>query len=322
MKRKRWSEDMEKDNSNEQKNQNSSIFNSQEGLDILITAIEQTSVAMVITDLKADIIYVNNAFEKMTGYTKEEAIGQNPRILKSGLVAQEEYEKLWDVISNGGTWNGEQINKKKDGSYYYEDSRITPIYDKENKLKYYMALKNDITERKLLEARIREIAIKDSLTGSYSRWFVLERLKQISDNYKRVGNTFSLAIIDLDLFKEINDRFGHQAGDYMLKSFVQIVKNNIRSYDILGRYGGEEFILVLLDTPKEEAQNLVKRILEKVIDKDFLYKDQRIELRFSAGISDSKEIDIDDFDIDKLIEIADKRLYKAKEEGRARIIIE
>lgn len=185
-----------------------------------------------------------------------------------------------------------------------------------------MALKNDITERKLLEARIREIAIKDSLTGSYSRWFVLERLKQISDNYKRVGNTFSLAIIDLDLFKEINDRFGHQAGDYMLKSFVQIVKNNIRSYDILGRYGGEEFILVLLDTPKEEAQNLVKRILEKVIDKDFLYKDQRIELRFSAGISDSKEIDIDDFDIDKLIEIADKRLYKAKEEGRARIIIE
>lgn len=113
MKRKRWSEDMEKDNSNEQKNQNSSIFNSQEGLDILITAIEQTSVAMVITDLKADIIYVNNAFEKMTGYTKEEAIGQNPRILKSGLVAQEEYEKLWDVISNGGTWNGEQINKKK-----------------------------------------------------------------------------------------------------------------------------------------------------------------------------------------------------------------
>lgn len=313
---------MENNNSNQEKNQNSSIFNSQEGLDILITAIEQTSVAMVITDLKADIIYVNNAFEKMTGYTREEAIGQNPRILKSGLVSQEEYEKLWDVISNGGTWNGEQINKKKDGSYYYEDSRITPIYDKENKLKYYMALKNDITERKLLEARIREIAIKDSLTGSYSRWFVLERLKQISDNYKRVGNTFSLAIIDLDLFKEINDKFGHQAGDYMLKSFVQIVKKNIRSYDILGRYGGEEFILVLLDTPKEEAQNLVKRILEKVIDTDFLYKDQRIELRFSAGISGSKEIDIDNFDIDKLIEIADKRLYKAKEEGRARIIIE
>lgn len=299
-----------------------SFFNSQEELEILLTAIEQTSVSMVITDLDADIIYVNNAFQEMTGYKKEEVIGENPRILKSGFTGKEVYEEMWDTISNGGIWNGEQINKKKDGSFYYEDSRITPIYDKNNKLKYYMALKHDITERKILESKLKDLAIRDKLTDTYNRWYLLERLKQISEKYKRLDTPFSIAIIDIDLFKDINDEFGHQAGDYVLKAFTDIIKKNIRSYDILGRYGGEEFIIVLPGSKKKQASVLISRILKKITNTDFIYDNQNITLQFSAGVADVCEVGKDNLDMEKLIELADKRLYKAKDMGRGKILME
>ncbi len=299
-----------------------SIFSSEDERIILSTAVQQTSVAILITDLEGDIIYVNNAFENVTGYNAREVMGENPRILKSGFTHDQVYEKMWNKISNGEIWNGEQINKKKDGSFYYEDSRITPIYNKDGKLTYYMAVKHDITERKMLEAKLKEIAIRDPLTNSYSRWYLFERLNQISDNYKRVGHPFSVCIIDIDLFKEVNDKYGHQAGDFMLREFTKMIDEDIRSYDILGRYGGEEFILILPDTNKEESQQLVRRILKKVKDRKFIYQNEEIRLSFSAGIADSREIDINNFNTDAMIELSDKRLYKAKDTGRCKVVID
>lgn len=312
---------MKKHSSNENKGKTNIIFNSEEERKILATAIEQSSVAILITDIDANIIYVNTAFEKITGYETEEVIGENPRILKSGLTPPEVYDKMWETISNGGIWNGEQVNKRKDGSLYYEDSRITPIYNNDDELTYYLAVKHDITERKMLEAKLKEIALKDSLTNAYNRWYVFERLDQIIDNYKRVGNPFSIGILDIDLFKKINDTFGHQAGDFILVEFVKLINEDIRSYDILGRYGGEEFILVLPDTSKEDAKKLVKRILDKVKDKVFLYEGNEINLRFSTGIVDSSEINMKEINTKLLIGIADDRLYTAKKTGRCKIVI-
>lgn len=297
------------------------FWDSDEERRILSTAIDQISVAVVLTDIDANIIYANNAFETITGYSINEVIGKNPRILKSGLTSDVVYEKMWHIISNGGIWNGEQINKKKDGSFYYEDSRITPIYNKKGELTYYMAVKHDITRRKMLEEKLKEIALKDSLTDTYNRWYVFERLAQILDNYKRARSTFSISIIDIDHFKEVNDKYGHQAGDYILKEFTKIINEDIRSYDILGRYGGEEFILILLDTDKKKAQYLLRRILKRVSEKEFTYKEDKIRLRFSAGIADASEIELKDLDIDRLIGLADKRLYNAKETGRSKIVI-
>lgn len=297
------------------------FWDSDEERRILSTAIDQISVAVVLTDIDANIIYANNAFETITGYSINEVIGKNPRILKSGLTSDVVYEKMWNIISNGGIWNGEQINKKKDGSFYYEDSRITPIYNKKGELTYYMAVKHDITRRKMLEEKLKEIALKDSLTDTYNRWYVFERLAQILDNYKRARSTFSISIIDIDHFKEVNDKYGHQAGDYILKEFTKIINEDIRSYDILGRYGGEEFILILLDTDKKKAQYLLRRILKRVSEKEFTYKEDKIRLRFSAGIADASEIELKDLDIDRLIGLADKRLYNAKETGRSKIVI-
>ena len=296
-------------------------FDSEQERKILSTAIEQSSVVILITDIEGNIIYVNSAFEKITGYSRDDAMGKTPRILKSGLTSPEIYEKMWFTISNGGTWNGEQINKRKDGSLYYEDSRITPIYNKEGKLTYYLAVKHDITERKLLETKLKEIAIRDPLTNTYNRWYLMERFHQIIDNYKRVKNPFSLVILDIDFFKEINDSYGHQAGDYILTNFANIVNQNIRSYDIFGRYGGEEFILLLPDTDKENAYILVKRILNIIRNKPFIYEDIGIKLTFSSGIIESSEISLDKVSVDELIKVADSRLYEAKQTGRNKIVI-
>ena len=296
-------------------------FDSEEERMILAAAIGQSSVAVLITDILGDIIYMNPALEEMTGYTQKELMGKNPRILKSGLTKPEVYVKMWKTISNGGIWNGEQINVRKDGSLYHEDSRITPIYNKNNKLTYYLAVKHDISERKKLEEKLKEAAIRDSLTNAYNRSYLFDRLNQISDNYKRVGKAFSIAMLDIDSFKKINDTYGHQIGDHVLIEFVRLINENIRSYDILARYGGEEFIVVLPDTDKKDAYNIFKRILKITMGKTFNYDSENIKIAFSAGIADANEIGKKNLDIQDLIGIADKRLYTAKRTGKSKIVI-
>lgn len=304
-------------------NQNKSNIhlNIEEEKEILAAAIDQSSVGILMTDIKGNIIYVNNAIENMSGYKTSELIGNNPSILKSGLTKRETYKKMWETISSGGIWNGEQINKRKDGTLYYEDSRITPIYNKNNELKYYLAVKHDITERKVLESRLQEIAIRDGLTNAYNRRYLMDRLYRIADNYKRVRKEFSIAILDIDHFKSVNDKYGHLAGDVVLVELVRIINKTIRSYDILGRYGGEEFILVLPDTDKNEAYVIINRILNKIRNHTIIYDNNNINITFSAGIAGSSEIDIKSFNAEALINLADNRLYNAKDFGRDEVII-
>lgn len=293
----------------------------EEEKEILAAAIEQSSVGILMTDIEGNIIYVNNAIENMSGYKTSELIGKTPSIIKSGLTKRETYTKMWQTISNGGIWNGEQINKRKDGTLYYEDSRITPIYNINNELKYYLAVKHDITERKVLESRLQEIAIRDGLTNAYNRRYLMDRLYGIADNYKRVGKEFSIAILDIDHFKSVNDKYGHLAGDTVLVELVKIINEGIRSYDILGRYGGEEFILVLPDTDKNEAYIIINRILNKIRNHTIVYGNNNINITFSAGIAGASEIDIKKFNAESLIGLADSRLYNAKDFGRDEVII-
>lgn len=311
---------MENYEKNISKNKSNIFLDIEEEKEILSAAIDQSSVGIVMTDIEGDIIYVNNAMEKMSGYKESELIGKNPRILKSGLTKKEIYKKMWKAISIGGIWNGEQINKRKDGTFYYEDSRITPIYNKNNELKYYLAIKHDITERKQLEEKLKKIAIRDSLTDCYNRSYLMERLNQILDNYRRVGKDFSLVMLDIDHFKNVNDKYGHLAGDMVLVELVKIINEEIRSYDILGRYGGEEFILVLPDTNKEESYIIINRILNKIRENVFIYKNNKIKITFSAGIVESSEIDKDELSTESLISLADSRLYDAKDFGRDEVV--
>lgn len=288
---------------------------------IIKIAIEQTSVSIVITDEEGNIQYVNPAFERTTGYSLEEVIGENPRVLKSGLTPDEVFDELWKTITKGKSWEGELINKRKDGSIYYEEARISPIIDNEGKITNFLGIKQDITTRKYLEEKLKQTSIRDPLTNVYNRGYVFERLHQNIELYKRERSNFSLAILDLDHFKKINDTYGHQVGDFVLKEFAEMVACNIRAYDTMGRYGGEEFIILFHNCDKVTASKTLERILESINNYSFKYGDEKLNITFSCGIAHAMELDDDKISVESIVELADQRLYKAKEMGRNNIVI-
>ncbi|MFA5576641.1 MAG: diguanylate cyclase [Tissierellaceae bacterium] len=289
---------------------------------IIKIAIEQTAVSIIITDKHGNVQYVNPAFENITGYTFGEVIGGNPRILKSGLTTDDVFDNLWETISSGRPWKGELINRRKDGSIYYEEARISPIINEKGEITNYLGIKQDITTQKYLEEKLRQTSIRDPLTNAYNRGYVFERLYQSVEQYKREKGDFVVAILDLDHFKNVNDTYGHQAGDYVLREFSEILMSSIRTYDTLGRYGGEEFIILFHDSDKNKALEIIERILESVRAYKFKYGDKEINITFSCGISNAFEFTNEDITVKDLIDLADSRLYKAKDRGRNMIVID
>ena len=289
---------------------------------IIKVAIEQTAVSIVITDVYGNIQYVNPAFENTTGYTFEEVKGKNPRILKSGLTPDEVFEELWETITSERPWEGELINKRKDESIYYEEARISPIIDTDGKITNFLGIKQDITTRKYLEEKLKQTSIRDPLTNIYNRGYVFERLYQNIELYKRERSNFSLAILDLDHFKKINDTYGHQVGDFVLKEFAEMLACKIRAYDTMGRYGGEEFVILFHNSDKVTALKTLERILESINNYSFKYGDEKLNITFSCGIADAMELADDELSVGSIIELADKRLYEAKEMGRNNIVID
>ena len=180
----------------------------------------------------------------------------------------------------------------------------------------------DINVIKKAEETVKELSVRDPLTNIYNRRYVFERMEELGEIYKRSGLIFSVAILDIDKFKFINDNFGHQAGDYVIKEFTKIISDNMRSTDVLGRLGGEEFIVVAVDSNKNSTATLIERILHDVRERLFEFHEFGINCTFSAGVADVTEFEKEKFSIEKLIEKADNRMYGAKNTGRNRILLE
>lgn len=179
----------------------------------------------------------------------------------------------------------------------------------------------DIDKRKRAEKKVLELSIRDPLTNIYNRRYIFERIREIKEKYRRTKEEFSVAVVDIDHFKKINDKYGHMTGDFVLKEFTKLISHKIRPFDLLGRYGGEEFIIVMTNCTKEIANKRIEAILDEVRNKEFKHKDIFIKITFSAGIVDSEEFKGNEINLDSLIDIADKRLYLAKQLGRDRIEI-
>ena len=180
--------------------------------------------------------------------------------------------------------------------------------------------RSDITEKKSLEERIRQISIHDPLTEIYNRRYVFDRLEAFDAEYARLGRNFCISILDIDHFKVVNDSYGHLAGDFILKEFASLVNLAIRPYDMLGRYGGEEFIIVSVNSSATETAFLIDRIRNLIKNRAFVYNDAEIQFTFSCGIADSAEFSLEKFPIEKMVEMADRRLHEAKEAGRDRLV--
>lgn len=267
-----------------------------------------------IVDLDGSFIRTNKAWEKILGYSKAELSGS--KFLD--LIHEDDIYKTLKVF--------ERINKDKsltnfinryrarDGKYHYVEWRSNIFEDKT------YASGRDITERIKYEEKILDVANKDPLTDVYNRRYVYDRAEELIDEHKRSGKVFSICIVDIDYFKRINDEYGHQTGDYILKSFTEVIARKLRSYDVLGRYGGEEFIIILNNADGRQSNLVVERILNIVREKTFEFKGEQINFTFSAEISTSSEVDQEELTIDRLFAIADKRMYRAKDEGRNKII--
>ncbi|MDO8988937.1 MAG: PAS domain S-box protein [Sideroxyarcus sp.] len=285
----------------------------------LSLAVEQSPESIVITDLKADIEYVNDAFVRNTGYTREEVLGRNPRILQSEKTPKHTYDALWENLKNGKSWQGEFLNKRKDGSEYVELAIISPIHQPDGRITHYLAVKKDITERKRAEAEIHRLAFYDPLTGLPNRTLLLERMAQTLALTRRAGQHSALISFNIDRFKTVNDAGGQTLGDALLKAVSERLVRLLRDDDVVARIAGDEFGILLTElAPQQQAAaHLALRVSEKIhtsLLEPFNIGHERITLTVCLGIALFPGSD-EDSPLD-ILRRANTALHHAKTRGR------
>ena len=286
----------------------------------LSSAVTHSPSAIMITDVDGNIEYVNPNFTTITGYTSEEILGRNPRILKSGLTSIKVYEELWHALISGKEWRGEILNRKKNGDIFWEFASISTISDPSGRITHFVSVTEDISVRKAVEEKIRvlnseleQLAMTDFLTGLFNRRFFIQRSTDEVKRAKRNAEPLALLMLDFDEFKKVNDTFGHETGDLALQQVASVMSTSLREIDILGRMGGEEFAVLLPNTSLEEALLLAERVRQSI--ENISFEKIKGELKITASIGVASFTD-EMSDIDDLIRNADNALYQAKANGR------
>ncbi len=286
----------------------------------LSMAIEQSPECIVITDIEARIDYVNDAFVRTTGYTREEVIGQNPRILNRGKTPKEVYQDLWQTLERGEVWRGEFHNTRKDGSEYVELATIAPIKQSDGQVTHYVAVKEDITLRRRAEERLHHLAYYDTLTGLANRSLLRDRLGQAVLASARAQTYGMLLLVDIDRFKMLNDTRGHEAGDALLLETANRLRKSVRQEDTVARQGDDDFAVVIEDIGEDEAAaiahaELIARKIHDDLGEPYdlggeagpHYATQSIGITLFSGPGAGVEVLL------KQVEVA---LYQAKDDGR------
>lgn len=283
------------------------------------TAIEQSPASVLIIDKNRSIIYVNPQVTKSTGYTKDELSGQKTSIFQGDLTPGNVYTELWQTILSGSPWNGELLYRRKDGSVFWQSWNIAPVFDKHGVIQHFVGVGEDITEKKKLQSLLQEMSYLDGLTGIPNRRRFDDFLNHEWNRSYR--NTKPLAIImaDIDFFKRYNDSLGHLAGDDALKRVAQALKSRIlRTTDLIARYGGEEFACILPDTDLEGAKLIAEALQQAVCAIKLPHPDSNISQFVTISVGVACCIPLQGESI-KLLDLADKALYRAKTLGRNRI---
>ncbi|MCF8178516.1 MAG: PAS domain S-box protein, partial [Sulfuritalea sp.] len=272
----------------------------------------------VVTDARGIIQKVNRAFVESTGYSAEEAIGQTPSMLKSGRHDAAFYAAMWESIAQTGTWQGEIWDKRKNGEVYPKWLIISAVKGDDDSITHYVGTHHDITERKIAEAKIKELAFYDQLTHLPNRTLLRDRLKQAKNVSHRNGSYGAVMFIDLDRFKTLNDTLGHDMGDLLLQQVAQRLIESVREGDTVARLGGDEFVVVLggLSGSMDEAAAQTESVGEKLLAAlNQIYRLDDVEHHSGASIGATlffgHEASIDD-----VLKQADLAMYKSKDSGR------
>ena len=219
-----------------------------------------TAEAILITDPRSRIVYVNRAFSRITGYARKEVAGKTPRILHSGRQSRDFYALMWKCIRATGQWQGEIWNRRKNGEVYPEWLSISAVRGGTGKVEHYLAIFSDITLRKREEKELYDLATHDALTGLANRSFFSERFRHAMARARRANHLVGLLYMDLDGFKPVNDALGHKCGDQLLQTTAERLKRSVREEDTIARLGGDEFAVILehLSKPQDAAASAKK----------------------------------------------------------------
>lgn len=247
--------------------------------------VNQSPISVIITDPDGIIEYVNPTFVETTGYSSEEALGCNPNILKSGFASPEFYKDLWDTITSGQVWRGTLQNRRKDGSLFWEDARISPLRDSGGNITNFVAIKENITLKKEYEARLEWQANYDSLTGLPNRMLVQDRLGQAIALADRNGGQVAVLHIDLNRFKSVNDTMGHETGDEILRQVSTRLLAEQRQADTLARIGNDEFVMVLADLDQVHGPQAVAARVCETIAAPFIVGGTEVFISARIGIA-------------------------------------
>lgn len=277
------------------------------------TVFNNSTEGITITKPNGSIIAVNQAFTKITGYSQEEVIGRNPRMLQSGRQSKQFYRDMWDTIYRTGRWQGEIWNRHKEGHIYPEWLTISAVLDNKGSPKYYVGVFSDISDLKKAHAELDFLAHHDSLTGLPNRLLLKDRLGQAIQRAHRNRGQLAVLFIDLDRFKNINDSLGHHIGDQVLLETARRLARHVRGSDTVARLGGDEFIIALEDiNGQADASAVAEKILE-----DFRHTPLQLEQEFFIGASIGISLYPEDADDSAgLIKHADIAMYRAKDRGR------
>ena len=271
---------------------------------------------IIITDTNGTILNVNDSFARITGYSREEVLGQNPRLLKSGRQDNAYYTGMWHDLVDKGHWYSEIWNKRKNGEIYAEMLTITAVYGGDGKTQHYVALFTDITTLKEHQNQLEHMAHFDALTGLPNRLLLSDRLHQGMASAERRAQTLAVVYLDLDGFKSVNDLHGHETGDQLLITLAARMKQGLREGDTLARIGGDEFVAVLIDLVDGDASvPLLNRLLAAAAQPVQL-GDLIVQVSASIGVTFYPQAQ--PIDADQLLRQADQAMYQAKLTGRRR----
>ncbi|MGB8846777.1 MAG: EAL domain-containing protein [Terracidiphilus sp.] len=286
----------------------------EERLRLDATVFTSAREGITITDPAGKILEVNDAFTRITGYTREEALGHNPRILQSGLQGKDFYKHMWESLVRDGHWSGEIWNRTKGGDIYPEMLSIHAIRDGNGQVKQYVGLFTDITEVKEHEQQLELAAHYDALTRLPNRALLIDRLRQAMAQARRHNQPLGVVCFDLDGFKAINDGYSHASGDALLTALAFRMNHALREGDTLARLGGDEFGAIILDMPDRDACLLTLTHMLEVAAEEVQIGDVTLRVTASAGATFYPQAE--EVDADLLLRQAYQALHEAKLAGK------
>jgi diguanylate cyclase (GGDEF)-like protein/PAS domain S-box-containing protein len=288
----------------------------EENLSLAASVFANSREGIMITALNGTIIDVNDAFTRITGYTRDDVLGGNPRLLRSGRQGKDFYAAMWKGLLENGHWYGEIWNRRKNGEVFAEMQTISTVRDSKGMALHFVSLFSDISVYKEHQHQLEHIAHYDALTGLPNRVLLADRMRQGIAQVQRRKQLMALAFLDLDGFKSINDLHGHEAGDQLLITLATRMKQTLREGDTLARLGGDEFVVVLLDLPDvASSAGMLARLLEAAAQ-PFVWGDTLLQVSASVGVTFYPQVD--SVDADQMLRQADQAMYQAKLAGKNR----